>query len=59
MPSKENRQLLLKRPELPDGFQGGVFKSSVREGLQSALSACMQLLAWCHIEMLETKDIEN
>ena len=26
-PSKGNGQLLLKRPELPDGFQGRVFKT--------------------------------
>jgi len=25
-PRKENRRLLLKRPELPDGFQGSIFK---------------------------------
>ena len=32
-PSKESRQLEeLKRPELPDGFQGEVFKDRVREG---------------------------
>ena len=28
--SKENRQLMLKRPELPNGFQRRVFKDSVR-----------------------------
>ena len=31
-PSKENGQLLLKRPKLPYGFQGRGFKSNVREG---------------------------
>ena len=31
-PSKENGQLVLKRPELPNGFQGRGFKGSVREG---------------------------
>ena len=31
-PSKENVQLMLQRPELPDGFQGRGFKGSVREG---------------------------
>jgi len=31
-PSKESRQLELKRPELPVGFQGEVFKDRVREG---------------------------
>ena len=30
-PSKESRQLVLKRPELPNGFQGQVFKDKVRE----------------------------
>ena len=30
-PSKESRQLILKRPEFPQGFQGRVFKDSVRE----------------------------
>ena len=28
-PSKENRQVMLERPELPDGFQGIVFKGNV------------------------------
>ena len=28
-PSKENEQLMLKRSELPDGFQGRVFKDRV------------------------------
>ena len=30
-PSREYGQLMLKRPELPDGFQGKVFKDSVKE----------------------------
>ena len=29
-PNRQNRHLMLKRPELPDGFQGRVFKDSVR-----------------------------
>ena len=29
-PRKENGQLMLKRPGLPDGFQARVFKDSVR-----------------------------
>ena len=29
----ESRQLMLKRPELPSGFQGKVFKDRVREGV--------------------------
>ena len=28
-PSKENRQLMLKRPTLPGGFQGRVFKDNI------------------------------
>ena len=31
-PYKENRWFMLKRPELPDGFQGSIFKDKVREG---------------------------
>ena len=31
-PSKESRQLVLKRPELCDGFQRKVLKDRVREG---------------------------
>ena len=27
-PSKENRWLVLKAPELPDGFQGRIFKGN-------------------------------
>ena len=30
-PSKESRQLVLKRPKLPEGFQGKVFKNRVRD----------------------------
>ena len=29
---KESRELVLIRPELPEGFQGKVFKDRVREG---------------------------
>ena len=32
--SKEYRQLMLKRSELFDGFQGKLFKSTVRERVQ-------------------------
>ena len=28
-PSKENGRLVLKRPKLPDSFQGGVFKGNI------------------------------
>ena len=30
-PSKENGQLMLKRPKFSDGFQGRVLKDSVKE----------------------------
>ena len=32
---KEDGQLMLKRPKLPDDFQGRLFKGSVREGTVS------------------------
>ena len=32
LPGKEDGQLMLERPRLPDGFQGKGFQSSVREG---------------------------
>lgn len=32
--SKEYRQFMLKRAELSDGFQGRLFKSTVRERVQ-------------------------
>ena len=32
-PSKENGLLVLKRPKLPDGFQGGVFKGKIGCGV--------------------------
>ena len=41
-PSKENGQLMLRRPKLPNGFQERGFKGSVREGLQGAGSARAQ-----------------
>ena len=34
-------QLMLKKPELPDGFQGGIFKGQVRE---ASLRVCDQLM---------------
>ena len=40
-PSKESWQLVLKRPELPIGFQGNVSKDRVREG---ACGVCDQLV---------------
>ena len=44
-PSKENGQLVIKRPALPDGFQAQVFKGYGRGcGLQGAWSAEAVLL---------------
>ena len=44
VPSKENGQLMLKRPELPDGFQGRGFKGSMREGAaECVISLCTVL----------------
>ena len=41
-PNKKNGQLMLKRPELPDGFQGSVFKGKVRERVVGCgISSCM------------------
>ena len=40
-PSKENGQLILKRPEPPDGFQERLFKDSVRERVTGCMiSSC-------------------
>ena len=36
-PSKENGQLMLKRSELPGGFQGRVFKGKMRERVAGCL----------------------
>ena len=36
-PSKENRQLMLKRPELPDGFQARIFKDVLGERVVGCL----------------------
>jgi len=39
-PSKENGQLVLKRPELPNAFQGRVLKATLgAKGAAPALSA--------------------
>ena len=40
-PNKESRQLMLKRPKLPKGFQGEVFKDKVRAG---GCGVCDQLV---------------
>ena len=43
--SRQNRHLMLKRPELPDGFQGRVFKDSVRrEGHRISAHALLKLV---------------
>ena len=42
--SKESRQLVLKRLELPDGFQGSIFKGNVRErALEYMINLCTGL----------------
>ena len=48
-PSKENRQLMLKRPELPDGFQRRVSKGSIRgEGCRVPDQLVdILLISWC------------
>ena len=43
-PSRENGQLMLKKPEYPDGFQGRGFKGNVREGAAVCeISLCIVL----------------
>ena len=42
--NKESRQLVLKRPELPDGFQGKVFKDKLREGSCGVHAQLMEIL---------------
>jgi len=44
-PSRQNRHLMLKRPELPGGFQGRVFKDSLRrEGHRISAHALLWLV---------------
>ena len=43
-PSKENGQLVLKRPKLPNGFQGRGFKYSVREGAAGCVISLYTIL---------------
>ena len=43
-PSKESRQLVLKRPQLPEGFQRKVFKNRVREGVFGVCYQHMDIL---------------
>ena len=45
-PSKENGQLVPKRPKLPDVLQPRVFKGKVRERVMGAISACGHLSDW-------------
>ena len=45
-PSKENGQLMLKRPKVPDGFQGRVFKGKVRERVSGCMISCGYLSDW-------------
>ena len=44
--SKEYRQLMLKRSELSDGFQGRLFKNTVRERVQGVCSATALFFNW-------------
>jgi hypothetical protein len=49
-PSKENRQLMLRRPKLPDGFQGRGFKGRGRRGCWGMASSC-RILRWISIRV--------
>lgn len=40
----ESRQLVLKRPELSEGFQGKVFKDREREGGCGGCDQCVDIL---------------
>ena len=41
MPNKQNGRLMLKRPKFLDGFQGRVFKVTVRKGATGCvISSC-------------------
>ena len=52
-PSKENGQLMLKRPKLPNGFQGRGFKKPVwRRGLPGAWSTHAQFSDWLALILL-------
>ena len=41
---KESRELVLKRPELPEGFQGKVFKDRMWEGVCGVCDKLMEIL---------------
>ena len=55
-PSKENRQLVLKRPRVLDRFQGRVFKGKVKEKVTGcvislSMTLCLvdgEVTGWCH-----------
>ena len=53
-PSKESRQLVLKRPQIPSGFQGKVFKNTVKEGVCGCVDKLMDILVmgcwWGNLE---------
>ena len=51
-PSKENRQLMLKRPELPDSFQARGFKDSVRERVTGCGSTTAQFSDWLILRVM-------
>lgn len=44
---QEVRQLMLKRPEPPDGFQGNVLKDKVREGDCGVCDQVVDILLFC------------
>ena len=50
-PSKENGQLMLRRPELPNPFQGRGFKSSVREGAAGCMISLCKILGLVGIKV--------
>ena len=51
VPSKENEQLMLKRPELPDDFQARGFKGRVREGAAVCMISLYTILGLIGIKV--------
>lgn len=45
-PSKENRQLVVERPELPGSFSEGILKAAWRQGPQGMWSAHNSRIGW-------------
>lgn len=50
-PSKENGQLGLRRPELPSGSQGSVFKGKVKRRVLGPGSAHTQFSDWLIVRL--------